>query len=107
MSLMWSLPCSIAIFYLQSLYIDIANIFVIEMVTKYSMVYIHCFFFRALYCIFWDFPGGADSKASAYNMGDLGLIPGLALTMVIQHRFGSPSYGMVIQHRFGSPSYGN
>ena len=77
MSLMWSLPCSIAIFYLQSLYIDIANIFVIEMVTKYSMVYIHCFFFRALYCIFWDFPGGSDSKASAYNMGDLGLIPGL------------------------------
>ena len=23
------------------------------------------------------FPGGSDSKASAYNMGDLGLIPGL------------------------------
>jgi len=23
-----------------------------------------------------DFPGGADGKASAYNAGDLGLIPG-------------------------------
>ena len=24
-----------------------------------------------------DFPGGADGKASAYNAGDLGSIPGL------------------------------
>ena len=24
-----------------------------------------------------DFPGGSDSKASAYNAGDPGLIPGL------------------------------
>ena len=24
----------------------------------------------------WDFPGGSDSKASAYNVGDLGSIPG-------------------------------
>ena len=24
-----------------------------------------------------DFPSGSDSKASAYNVGDLGLIPGL------------------------------
>ena len=24
-----------------------------------------------------DFPGGSDSKASAYNVGDPGLIPGL------------------------------
>ena len=24
-----------------------------------------------------DFPGGADGKASVYNAGDLGLIPGL------------------------------
>ena len=24
-----------------------------------------------------DFPGGSDCKASAYNVGDLGLIPGL------------------------------
>ena len=25
----------------------------------------------------WDFPGGSDSKASAYNVGDLGSVPGL------------------------------
>ena len=25
----------------------------------------------------WGFPGGSDGKASAYNAGDLGLIPGL------------------------------
>ena len=24
----------------------------------------------------WDFPGGSDGKASAYNVGDLGSIPG-------------------------------
>ena len=24
-----------------------------------------------------DFPGGSDSKVSVYNVGDLGLIPGL------------------------------
>ena len=24
----------------------------------------------------WDFPGGSDGKVSAYNAGDLGLIPG-------------------------------
>ena len=26
---------------------------------------------------FRDFPGGSDGKASVYNAGDLGLIPGL------------------------------
>ena len=26
---------------------------------------------------FWDFPGGSDSKASVYNVRDLGSIPGL------------------------------
>ena len=25
---------------------------------------------------YWTFPGGSDSKASAYNVGDLGSIPG-------------------------------
>ena len=25
----------------------------------------------------WDFPGGSDGKASVYNAGDPGLIPGL------------------------------
>ena len=27
--------------------------------------------------MFIDFPGGSDSKVSAYNAGDLGSIPGL------------------------------
>ena len=27
--------------------------------------------------VFLGFPGGSDSKESAYNVGDLGLIPGL------------------------------
>ena len=30
----------------------------------------------------YDFPGGSDGKASAYNMGDLGLIPGLGRSPV-------------------------
>ena len=25
----------------------------------------------------WEFPGGSDSKVSAYNAGDPGLVPGL------------------------------
>ena len=25
----------------------------------------------------WDFPGGSDGKASAYNVGDQGSVPGL------------------------------
>ena len=28
----------------------------------------------------WDFPGGSDSKASAYNAGDPGSVPGLGKT---------------------------
>ena len=28
------------------------------------------------YQISWDFPGGSDGKASAYNAGDPGSIPG-------------------------------
>ena len=31
--------------------------------------------FSSLICV--DFPGGSDGKASAYNVGDLGSIPGL------------------------------
>ena len=27
-----------------------------------------------------DFPGGSDGKASAYSVGDLGLIPGLGIS---------------------------
>ena len=33
------------------------------------------FFYLCLWCI-WDFPGGSDGKASAYNEGDSGSIPG-------------------------------
>ena len=29
-----------------------------------------------IYIFFWGFPGGSDGKASAYNAGDLGSIPG-------------------------------
>ena len=29
------------------------------------------------YCLYRDFPGGSDGKASACNAGDLSLIPGL------------------------------
>ena len=34
--------------------------------------YIFCFFMKFIK----DFPGGSDSKASVYNAGELGLIPG-------------------------------
>ena len=27
--------------------------------------------------MYWDFPGGSDGKATAYNAGELGSIPGL------------------------------
>ena len=30
-----------------------------------------------IYGASWGFPGGSDGKTSAYNAGDLGLIPGL------------------------------
>ena len=33
-----------------------------------------CILYDTLY---YDFPGGSDGKASAYNVGDPGLIPGL------------------------------
>ena len=29
----------------------------------------------------YDFPGGSDGKASAYNVGDLGSIPGLGSSL--------------------------
>ena len=41
--------------------------------------YMHIYFFQ-MYVIVYiklGFPGGPDSKASAYNVGDLGSIPGL------------------------------
>ena len=30
-----------------------------------------------MYVFIWSFPGGSNGKASAYNAGDPGLIPGL------------------------------
>ena len=38
---------------------------------------VHSGFFIPSYGKIQDFPGGADGKASAYNEGDLGSIPGL------------------------------
>ena len=35
--------------------------------------YIHIYIHMYIY----DFPGGSDGKASAYNAGDLGSVPGL------------------------------
>ena len=32
---------------------------------------------QPFYLLPWDFPGGSDGKASAYNAGDPGSIPGL------------------------------
>lgn len=45
LSLARSLPSSMAAFHLQSLYISVASVFVIEVVASYSMVYVHCFSF--------------------------------------------------------------
>ena len=39
---------------------------------KYNTVHIKTFLKDI-----WDFPGGSDGKASAYNAGDPGSIPGL------------------------------
>ena len=36
-----------------------------------------CKFVKCSIFFFLDFPGGSDGKASAYNAGDLGSIPGL------------------------------
>ena len=34
-----------------------------------------------MYMDFLDFPGGSDGKASVYNVGDLGSIPGLGRSL--------------------------
>ena len=41
----------------------------------YVYIYIYIYF-KSLY-IYTDFPDGSDGKASAYNAGDPGSIPGL------------------------------
>ena len=40
------------------------------------MLYLRGIYINPLFDIPWEFPGGLDSKASVYNVGDLGLIPG-------------------------------
>ena len=37
--------------------------------------------FSFFVCYLVDFPGGSDGKASAYNVGDLGSIPGLGRSL--------------------------
>ena len=55
----------------------------------YTRNYIQCFVIIyngkesekvCMYMYIWGFPGGSDSKASACNVGDPGLIPGLGRT---------------------------
>ena len=45
--------------------------------------------------VFLGFPGGSDCKESAYNMGDLGLIPGLG-------RFPGGGHGNSVQYLWAS-----
>ena len=42
---------------------------------KYIYIYIHTHTHTYIY-LFWGFLGGSDGKASAWNVGDLGSIPG-------------------------------
>ena len=51
----------------MDVFFSLRNIFKI---TKYLI-----FIYLVLY--YKDFPGGSDGKASVYNVGDLGSIPGL------------------------------
>ena len=49
------------------LFIKSGNLFTIQNTPLFAIIYMHT----------KDFPGGSDGKASAYNAGDLGSIPGL------------------------------
>ena len=40
-------------------------------------VYVYIYTYTCIYILVPIFPGGSDGKASAYNAGDPGLIPGL------------------------------
>ena len=51
-------------------------------VSAIQVFFLFFFGLTLLFCLmecngnfYWVFPGGSDSKASAYNAGDLGLIP--------------------------------
>ena len=45
----------------------------------YKITYFHIskFIFKADLYLFMDFPGGSEGKASVYNAGDPGSVPGL------------------------------
>ena len=46
--------------------------------SNFAVCFSHCFSGTLLLCeVLCDFPGGSDGKASAYNEGDPGSIPGL------------------------------
>ena len=47
-----------------------------EIMSLFQQKYVQDIFIN-LYLFFRLFPGGSDGKVSAYNVGDLGLIPGL------------------------------
>ena len=49
-----------------------------EIMSLFQQKYVQDIFIN-LYLFFRLFPGGSDGKVSAYNVGDLGLIPGLGL----------------------------
>ena len=45
--------------------------------SNFAVCFSHCFSGTLLLCeVLCDFPGGSDGKASAYNEGDPGSIPG-------------------------------
>ena len=44
--------------------------------SKFAAILSYYYFFNDGYTIFGGFPGGAEVKASACNVGDLGSIPG-------------------------------
>ena len=60
---------------LKSSTVSCGNCF-ITTVIDLSLLKARILTFRSCFTSYWDFPGGSDGKASAYNAGDLGLIPG-------------------------------
>ena len=50
-------------------------LFIVSKLKKFTLT--HNLLFMYYYCYFGGFPGGSDSKESACNAGDPGMIPGL------------------------------
>ena len=61
---------------LQSVKYDPTDLVHTKMVTSYISAVLTVSYFSS-YFYLWNFPGGSDSKVSAYNAGDPGSIPGL------------------------------